>query len=144
MNSNRQTEMTEKDILALVRERSLANPFPRHCDIVLAELKRDYAEVYVDLSPELTNYAGSAHGGLLFTMADYCASTTARTDGRKYVTLNAEAHYLKNAKSGRITAKSRLIRRGRTSVLVDVDVFSEENVLLFTSSITLFCLGEYK
>ena len=109
----------------------------------LSVLKRDHVEITVDLVPELMNYAGAVHGGLLFTMADFCAATTARTDGRKYVTLDAEAHYLKNVKSGRVTAKSRLVHRGRTSVLVDVDVFSEEEKLLFTSRITLFCVGEY-
>ena len=143
MDSVNRKGNNEKEMLALVRERSLANPFPKHCHVVLAELKRDYAEMYVDLTPELTNYAGAAHGGLLFTMADFCASTCARTDGRKYVTLDAEAHYLKNVKTGRLTAKSKLIHRGRTSVLVDVEICSEEEVLLFTSRITLFCVGEY-
>ena len=133
----------EEELLALVRERSLANPFPRYSQIEISVLEKDHVEVYVDLKPELKNYAGAAHGGLLFTMADYCASTTARTDGRKYVTLDAEAHYLKNVTKGRITARSKVIHRGRTSILVDVDIFSEDENLLFTSRITLFCVGEY-
>ena len=143
MGSEKQKELTEDEILALVRERSLANPFPKYCHMELSVLQRDYAEIYVDLVPELMNYAGTVHGGLLFTMADFCAATTARTDGRKYVTLSAESHYMKNVRDGRITAKSRVIHRGRTSVLVDVNVFSEEEVLLFTARVTLFCVGEY-
>ena len=142
-NDKKQPDKTEEEILAIVRERSLANPFPKYCRMELSVLERDHVEITVDLIPELMNYAGAVHGGLMFTMADFCAATTARTDGRKYVTLDAEAHYLKNVKSGRITAKSRLIHRGCTSVLVDVDVLSEEEVLLFTSRITLFCVGEY-
>ena len=130
-------------ILEKVRERSLANPFPRYNHIQLSVLENDYVEVYVDLEPESMNYAGAVHGGLFFTMADFCAATTARTDGRKYVTLGAEVHYLKNVKEGRVTAKSRVVHRGRTSVLVDVDVFSEEEVLLFSARVTMFCVGEY-
>ena len=130
-------------LLEKVRERSLANPFPKYNHIQLTVLERDHVEVCVDLEPESMNYAGTVHGGLYFTMADFCAATTARTDGRKYVTLDAEVHYLKTVSGGRITAKSKLIHRGRTSVLVGVDVFSEEDVLLFTSRVTLFCVGEY-
>ena len=133
----------EKDILELVRERSLANPFPKYNHIKLSVLERDHVEMYVDLEPEFMNYAGAVHGGLFFTMADFCAATTARTDGRKYVTLSAESHYMKNVREGRITAKSTLIHRGRTSVLVDVNVYSEKGVLLFTARVTMFCVGEY-
>ena len=134
----------DKAVLEKVRERSLANPFPKYNHIQLSVLEKDHVEVYVDLKPESMNYAGAVHGGLMFTMADFCAATTARTDGRKYVTLDAEAHYLKNVREGRITAKSRVVHRGRTSVLVDVDIFSEEEKLLFTSRVTMFCVGEYE
>ena len=133
----------EKSVLEKVRERSLANPFPKYNHIQLSVLEEDHVEVYVDLKPESMNYAGAVHGGLLFTMADFCAATTARTDGRKYVTLDAEVHYLKNVKEGRITARSRLVHRGRTSVLVDVNVCSEDEKLLFTARVTMFCVGEY-
>ena len=129
-------------MLEKVRERALANPFPKYNHIVLSVLERDHVEMFVDAQPESMNYAGAVHGGLFFTMADFCAATTARTDGRKYVTLDAEVHYLKNVKSGRITAKSTLVHRGRTSVLVDVNVYSEDDVLLFTARVTLFCVGE--
>lgn len=133
----------EKSVLEKVRERSLANPFPKYNHIQLSVLEEDHVEVYVDLKPESMNYAGAVHGGLLFTMADFCAATTARTDGRKYVTLDAEVHYLKNVKEGRITARSRVVHRGRTSVLVDVNVCSEDEKLLFTARVTMFCVGEY-
>ena len=133
----------EADILELVRERSLANPFPKYNHINLSVLERDHVEMYVDPGPDSMNYAGAVHGGLFFTMADFCAATTARTDGRKYVTLSAEVHYMKNVREGRITAKSTLVHRGRTSVLVDVNVYSESGDLLFTARVTMFCVGEY-
>ena len=133
----------DKAILEKVRERSLANPFPIYNHIQLSVLETDHVEMYVDPVPESKNYAGAIHGALLFTMADYCAATTARTDGRKYVTLDAEAHYLKNVKEGRVTARSRVVHRGRTSVLVDVSVYSEDEKLLCTARITMFCVGEY-
>ena len=144
MEKNTLDEKMEKTILEKVRERSLANPFPRYNHIEVTVLERDHVEVAVDLRPDSMNYAGAVHGGLFFTMADFCAATTARTDGRKYVTLDAEVHYLKNVTEGRIRAESRLVHRGRTSVLVDVDVRSEEEKLLFTARVTMFCVGTYE
>ena len=102
-------------------------------------------EVCVDLDgrDELKNLVGFVHGGLLFTMVDFCAATAARTDGRKYVTLQADTHYTGNVTEGRITAKSRIIHRGRSSVLVHVDVFDQQEKLLCCSDVTMFCVGSY-
>ena len=140
-SNTKKTTEEEAEILERVRQRALINPFPKYNHIQLAELKRDYAEMYVDIVPESRNAAGNVHGGLYFTLADFCAATTARTDGRKYVTQSAEVHYLKTIAEGRITAKSRLVHRGRTSVLVEVDIFDDKDRLLFRSSMSMFCIG---
>ena len=135
-------DAAQEEILERVRQRALRNPFPDYNHIKLADIRRDYVEMYVDIVPESRNAAGNVHGGLFFTLADFCAATTARTDGRKYVTQSAEVHYLKTAHEGRITAKSRLVHRGRTSVLIEVDIFDEKERLLFRSSMSMFCIGE--
>ena len=132
----------QEKILEEQRQNALANPFPKYNHIQLSVLERDHAEVYVDVVPESKNFGGTVHGGLYFTMADFCGATAARTDGRRYVTLNAEAHYIKTVSEGRVTAKADVVHRGRTSCLCEVKIRSEENVLLFTSMITMFCLGE--
>ena len=133
---------TEEEILERVRKRVLVNPFPNYNHIKLSVLQRDYVEMYVDIVPESRNAAGTVHGGLYFTLADFFAATTARTDGRRYVTQSAEVHYLKTVREGKITAKSRLVHRGRTNVLIEVDIVDEQEKLLFRASVSLFCLGE--
>ncbi len=133
---------TEEEILERVRKRVIVNPFPNYNHIKLSVLQRDYVEMYVDIVPESRNAAGTVHGGLYFTLADFCAATTARTDGRRYVTQSAEVHYLKTVREGKITAKSRLVHRGRTNVLIEVDIVDEQEKLLFRASVSLFCLGE--
>ena len=129
----------QAEILARARQRAEENPFPRHNHIRIGKIERDHVELYIDPEPESLNFNGTVHGGLLFTMADFCGATTARTDGRDYATISAEAHYLKSVSEGRITAESRLVHRGKTSVLVEVDITDEQGVLLFRASITMFC-----
>ena len=143
---NRQgKEKPESELLQQVMARSLANPFPKYCHIQITVLEKDHVEVCVDLEgrDELKNYAGFVHGGLFFTMADFCAATTARTDDRKYVTLQADTHYTGNVTEGRITAKSRVVHRGRSSVLVHVDIVDCEEKQLCCSDVTMFCVGSY-
>ena len=123
-------------------KRAQANPFPKYNHIVLKILEKDHTEMYVDLTPDSMNYMGTVHGGLYFTLADFCGATCARTDGRLYVTSQAESHFLRTVNSGRITARSRIVHRGRLMCLVEVEVTDEEGNLLYKSSITMFCVGE--
>lgn len=133
------SEAEQEEILGRVRQRAEKNPFPRYNHIRIGKIERDHVVLYVDAVSESLNAKGTVHGGLLFAMADFCGATTARTDGRSYTTLSAEAHYLKGVSGGRITAESRLVHRGKTTVLVEVDITDEQGALLFRASITMFC-----
>lgn len=88
-------------------------PYIGHNGIVVDCIEADHAVLYVDMRPELANPYGMAHGGLLFTLIDTTAGAAARTDGREYVTLNANVNYLRNTTAGRITADAHLVRRGK-------------------------------
>ena len=137
-------ENDNRKILEREWERAAENPFPRYNHIELVRVERDDVELAVDLVPESMNFAGTVHGGLYFTMADFCAATTARTDGRRYVTQSAQVHYLKTVREGRIAACSKVIHRGKNTCLVEVEIRSEEDELLFKAAVTMFCLGMSK
>ncbi len=116
-------------------------PYLGHNGIVVDCIETDHAVLHVDMRPELANPYGMAHGGLLFTLIDTAAGAVARTDGREYVTLNANANYLRNTTAGRITADAHLVRRGKTATVVDVAVTDEKGTLLTTGTVTMFCLN---
>ena len=78
------------------------NPFMQWNHIRVTEMDEDHCIGYVDLQPEQKNPNGLAHGGLLFTVSDVFASAVARADGRNYSTLDADVHFLRNVKEGRI------------------------------------------
>ena len=105
------------------------------------ELDENHCLCHVELSHEQTNPNGLAHGGLLFTMADAAASALARADGRNYSTLDANIHYLRNVKGGTIYAEASVIRRGRTSVLIEVSIRSGEGRELTRVTVTMFCIA---
>lgn len=117
------------------------NPFMQWNHIEVDELDEDHCLCHVELRHEQTNPNGLAHGGLLFTMADVAASALARADGRNYSTLDANIHYMRNVKAGVIAAEASVIRRGRTSVLIEVSIRSGEGKELTRVTVTMFCIA---
>lgn len=124
------------------RQEAENNPYLRLNHIQIKKIEKDYAELAVMLMPELKNPYGKAHGGLFYTMSDCCAGIAARTDGRKYVTLDTSFHYLQNVDDGVLCAKSFLIRRGRHVCVVEVVITDEEDHTLTEGVFTMYCVTE--
>lgn len=117
------------------------NPFMQWNGIVVEELDVDHCICSMELRPEQTNPNGYAHGGVLFTIADVTASALARADGRNYSTLDSDVHFLRNVKKGRITGEASIIRRGKTSVVVDTVIRAEDGKDLVRVTVTMFCIS---
>ena len=80
------------------------------------------------------------HGGALYTMADDAAGTAAHGDGRHYVTQHGDLHFLDNRAHGTIRAAGQVRHRGRSTVLVDVEITDESGALLATGTFSYFCV----
>ena len=135
----------EKELEQERRKREMENnAYLRLNHISIQSISPDQVVLTAELLPELTNPYGMAHGGLLFTMGDCCAGMTARGDGRKYVTLNAEMQYLSNVDHGTLTARSHVIRRGRSICVVGVRICDEEDRPLTEGTFTMYCVSGEK
>ena len=117
------------------------NPFMQWNGIVVEELDVDHCICSMELSPEQTNPNGYAHGAVLFTISDVTASALARADGRTYSTLDSDVHFLRNVKKGRIIGEASIIRRGKTSVVVDTVIRAEDGKELVRVTVTMFCIS---
>ncbi len=133
------SNMTTEQLQSL-KEYLQETPYIRYNGIVIDCIDPEESILHVDMRHELENPYGMAHGGMLFTLIDTTAGTTARADGRKYVTLNASVNYLRSGGAGRITATGHIVHRGRTTTVVDVRVTDEDGRLLTTGTVTMFCL----
>ena len=92
-----------------------------------------------ELTEKAKNLYGTVHGGFLFLMADSAAGILARADGRRYVTLDANIHFLRSADHGVLTARGTVVRRGRTTCIVDIEITDEEKNMLAKSTVTMYC-----
>lgn len=117
-----------------------ANAFTDHNFIRLESAEPDRVVYRLDIRPESRNPFGMVHGGALYTLADDAAGGAAHSDGRHYVTQHGDLHFLDNRAHGTIRAAGRVRHRGRSTVLVDVEITDEAGVLLATGAFSYFCV----
>ncbi len=115
-----------------------ANAFTAHNFIRLETAEPDYVVYRLDVRPESRNPFGMVHGGALYTLADDAAGGAAHSDGRHYVTQHGDLHFLDNRSHGAVRAAGRVRHRGRSTVLVDVEVTDEGGALLAAGTFTYF------
>ena len=121
-------------------ERVQQNGFMTYNHIEMEHVEPDRAVFRLEIRPESRNVYGMVHGGAIYTLADNATGSAAHTDGRHYVTQNGSLHFLKNQGEGIIRAEARVRHRGRSTVLVDVDVVGTDGLLLASGEFSFFCI----
>ncbi len=114
------------------------NAFALHNFYEMETLELDHAACRLDIRPESLNPYGMVHGGSLYALADETAGTAAHSDGRHYVTQSGSLNFLDNRSRGVIRAEARVRHRGRSTVLVEVEIHSEDGSLLASGTFTYF------
>ena len=115
-----------------------AEGFNRRNDIVFTVVEEGYCECEVELTKNGLNPQGVAHGSLLFALCDGVTGMAAATTGRSMLTQSATIHYLRTCAAGKLTAKSRVIKNGRSTALCVGEVYDERGRLLVTSEFEIF------
>ena len=126
-----------------IQNSTLINPFALYLGIQVQQIGDGMGQAEMTIRPEFLNPMGNLHGGVYYTLADCASGCACRTDGRKYVTLHGSLDYICPAQGNRLIAKSTVIRRGRTTCLVDVHIFGEDQTLCAIGHYTFFCVKNH-
>ena len=132
--------MEDMETLRLKTLQLGANAFTAHNFIRLESAEPDCVAYCLEIRPESRNPFGMVHGGALYTLADDAAGGAAHSDWRHYVTQHGDLHFLDNRAHGTIRAVGRVRHRGRTTVLVDVEITDGAGALLATGAFSYFCV----
>lgn len=76
-------------------------------------------------APERCTAAGVLHGGYLMTLADTAAAALAFLNlpaGASTATIEAKTNFLAAVRDGSVTARAELVHKGRSTIVVQVDV----------------------
>ena len=134
------------DRLAEVRERfdrsELHTSFLR---LRLDRVAEGEVDVSLELEPRHLNLAGTLHGGMVATLADTATGLAYRTvlePGTGHVTSSLTVAFLVPGRGGTVTAKGRVLKRGRRFGYAEADVVDEEGTLLARATATFTVLPE--
>ena len=102
-------------------------------------------EAVVDLAVHdgQLNPMGTVQGGILAALADAAmgwAFMTTLGEGESYTTLEMKANFLKPVRKGRLSARARVKKAGRTAGLVECDVLDDKERLVARASSTCMTL----
>lgn len=119
------------------------SPFRDLIGLRVTKLEPGRAELELDVTPELMNFVGRLHGGVVAslvdmggTLAGYCQAGSDET--RSAVTLSFTVGFTGTATSGKVRAVGLKRGGGRKIYNSTVDVFDENNTLIATGQ------GTYK
>lgn len=112
--------------------------FNRHNGIRFPVVEEGYCEVQVDLTENSLNPQRVAHGSLLFALCDCCTGVASASIGREMLTQSANIHFLRPGTGKTLTAKSKLIKIGRTTAVFGAEVFDEKGKLVCSGTFDIF------
>lgn len=115
------------DPAELVRDFIVGSPYARLLGAVLDHVEPDLVRVRLPFRPDVVTVGDMIHGGALASLVDVAATAAAwsgaRPDGAlRGTTVGFSINFLAAARGGDVVAEARVIRRGRTLSVCDVEV----------------------
>jgi len=92
----------------------LNDKFAKHMGMQIVEVGKGYAKTKLTIRPEFLNGMDIAHGGVIFSLADYTFALAANTPEESGLAINLSIHFIKSAAvKEEIFAQVREISRSR-------------------------------
>lgn len=107
-----------------------ADAFAARNDIELIEAGAGHAKARMTLHPHHWNALGTAHGGALFTLADFCFAAACNSHGTVAVAIDANITFMKAVSTGTLYAEAREIARNFKLGSYSIEVRSEAGDLI--------------
>ena len=114
----------------LVRSVTAITGYARHAGVEIVSAEAGRVTLALDKKPELTQFNGFFHGGVVSGLADHAAgaaATTALPAGKIAVTVDLHVNFLSPANGNTLYAKARAIQVGSTLCVVTVEMETESS-----------------
>src|SRR5437660_744177 len=113
-----------------ILDRVMALPgFPKWAGMRLVAAEPGKVTMALAKRPELAQFFGHFHGGVITALADHAAgacATSSLPDGKVAVTVEIKVNFLSPADGEEIIARAETIQAGSTIAVVKVDVVSQK------------------
>jgi len=129
------------DILLDLIKRGETCPYYTLLNMKIQEVKDGYARLTMNLEEKHLQFLKTVHGGAIASLADSAAAwATVGSTGLEAVPITVEMkiNFLAPVKSGRLTAEARIVHKGKTISLSDVEVKDDKGRLVAKSLVTYY------
>ena len=100
-------------------------PLGQNLDMDVRAATPEEVVMTMDWAPETTTAGGAMHGGMLMALADTAGGTVAflnLPEGAATSTISSSTVFLRAVRAGTVTATSRLVHRGRTTIVAETEL----------------------
>lgn len=109
--------------------------------IKLAEASLGYAKTVITINEKHLNGMGVAHGGVIFSLADYAFAAAANAERKPSVAATVSISFLKATKKGdTLTATCTVDKQGGRIGFYDVKIINQKGNLIATAKGTSCCV----
>ncbi|WP_240033912.1 PaaI family thioesterase [Planococcus salinus] len=110
------------------------------------QLEHDRCTIEMPITPLIHNTGKNPHGGILATLLDTVMGTLANSkcdEGFAAVTTNLNIHYLSVATEQTLRAESKILRKGKHTIVVEGYVLEPDGRLLASSTASFFIIPKF-
>lgn len=115
-----------------IREFLEKDAFAAALGIQILEVTNGKAKTKMEIKEEHLNAVYIAHGGVIFSLADFTLAAAANSYGNIAVSIQASIHFLNAAKKGMIYAEAKEISKNQKLATYEITVTSENKELIAT------------
>ncbi len=110
---------------------ALKDQFARYLGIEVVSLKDDHAKVRLVVRPEFLNGAGLAHGGVIFSLADYAFALAANSGEAPGLGINAGIQFTRAGQPGdELFAEAELVSKSKKLGTYRIVVTNQDGAVL--------------
>ena len=105
-------------------------PFAKACGVEIESATKDEVRGGLAWSPERCTTGGGLHGGLLMALADSLGAVCAFLNlppGAGTSTIESKTNFFRGVRDGRVSATSRPLHVGRTTIVLQTDIRDEQD-----------------
>lgn len=115
---------SSSDPLSLLRGINETAAFNRWCGIEVVSASEGKAEIAIAWRPELGQYAGFLHAGLIGALIDTACGFAAATLAGRVLASHYAVNCLRPAVGERFVARARVVKPGRTQVFTACELYA--------------------
>lgn len=132
MNGNEKIDV-DTGKFAFLRDHINSSPYYKHIKMELTGFTDNGCMMKMEVGEDHANIYGNVHGGAIASLADSACGLSLIIqlhEGEFAVTQTLLVNYLKPAPIGVMTARGWIVHRGRTTAVLEADLFSESGYLV--------------